>query len=247
MLSRGESEFETSETANTMEFMVIVHLYSGGKTGTYQRGLLPKVTSSFFSVAWFTQVTFSKNASTIPSQVLTISYSLAFFHPVLQTPRALGWQDMASFRTRLLCENARPKIHNMSWLLYVKTADFFSTLILKNNKMVNLWSWDCPTKNLLSLDWKKKTHTISIPKQRSPKNMHPTFKLGGGANWTLEFGSCLFRLWLKKSVDFFDTKPPTFNNRSTDPWWPTVDLGWKTNDLVFSTSSTQWIFGCWQE
>ena len=27
-----------------MEFMVIVHLYSGGRTGTYQRGLLPKCT-----------------------------------------------------------------------------------------------------------------------------------------------------------------------------------------------------------
>ena len=28
-----------------MEFMAIVHLYSGARTGTYQRGLLPKFTS----------------------------------------------------------------------------------------------------------------------------------------------------------------------------------------------------------
>ena len=41
MSRRGETEFETWETANTMEFMAIVHLYSGGRTGTYQRGLLP--------------------------------------------------------------------------------------------------------------------------------------------------------------------------------------------------------------
>ena len=27
-----------------MEFMVIVHLYSGGRTGTYQRGFLPDFT-----------------------------------------------------------------------------------------------------------------------------------------------------------------------------------------------------------
>ena len=47
MSRRGETEFETWETANTMEFMVIVHLYSGGRTGTYQMGLLPFFTTIF--------------------------------------------------------------------------------------------------------------------------------------------------------------------------------------------------------
>ena len=44
----GDTEFEIWETANTMnfiEFLAIWHCYSWLRTSTYQRGLLPKITT----------------------------------------------------------------------------------------------------------------------------------------------------------------------------------------------------------